>query len=635
MTFATPLGLLALVAIPVIVAIHLFRRRFPVRPIAGLFLWEAMRQTPAEGRRLTKLPLTRSLVLECLAALALALILAGARLSSGGVDRHLVVLLDDTASMAAIDSRGESARDRTVRRVVGEIDRLGARARVTLVVSGERPTVLAGPAGYAVEARTALEKWQPGGPDHSLALGIRLARELAGRTGTVMVLSDRPPSARGQGEVAGALWVAVGEPLANVGILAAERTISPEEGRGTVLLTLGNLSDSVARRSVTITPAGSKSPGLQEDEAAATSPGRREQPGSGVRDTVPSPVVQETDIDVPPGTSSITLPIPPALPTVQVALSDDALRRDNRVVLAEPRPQIVGVENRLREGRGRDALGKALEAVSGATRAESGHLAFVDARELDAAPSPGLWRAGFGRPPDKWVANPQPRDFVGPFVLEKRHPLLLGVTLGGVVWAGAMPLAPGALGPLVSAGDQALLGTPAAGATRTEPVFLFNLDLDRTNLIRSPDWPILVSNLVEMRRQALPGPQRWNYRVGEWVRVRLGREPKAQLKYRCGSVERTLPAGRQLEFIAPTPGGVLQIIEGEELLFELGVNFMDEAESDLRQASTADSGELAQVAGLDAEAGPSSDPLFWILLAGAGTAILLNWVLLSPARRRA
>ena len=42
----------------------------------------------------------------------------------------------------------------------------------------------------------------------------------------------------------GALWVSVGEPLANVGITAAERTLSPDEGRGTVSLTLGNYSDS-------------------------------------------------------------------------------------------------------------------------------------------------------------------------------------------------------------------------------------------------------------------------------------------------------------------------------------------------------------------------------------------------------
>jgi len=71
-------GLDLCLAIPAIVAIHLFRRRFPVRPVAGLFLWQLGRQTPEGGGKISRLPITRSLILECLAALALALILPGA-----------------------------------------------------------------------------------------------------------------------------------------------------------------------------------------------------------------------------------------------------------------------------------------------------------------------------------------------------------------------------------------------------------------------------------------------------------------------------------------------------------------------------------------------------------------------------
>ena len=70
MIFTSPIGLLALLAIPAIVAIHLFRRRFPPRTIAGLFLWQMLRQTPEGGGRISKLPITASLILECLAALA-------------------------------------------------------------------------------------------------------------------------------------------------------------------------------------------------------------------------------------------------------------------------------------------------------------------------------------------------------------------------------------------------------------------------------------------------------------------------------------------------------------------------------------------------------------------------------------
>ena len=80
MTFATPLGLIALASLPLaIIAIHFFRRRFPPRRVAGLFLWQTGRHLPEGGGRLDKLPITISLLLECLAALALSLILGGAR----------------------------------------------------------------------------------------------------------------------------------------------------------------------------------------------------------------------------------------------------------------------------------------------------------------------------------------------------------------------------------------------------------------------------------------------------------------------------------------------------------------------------------------------------------------------------
>jgi hypothetical protein len=600
MIFTTPLGLLALLAIPAIIAIHLFRRRFPQRPVAGLFLWQVVRQTPEGGGRISRLPITASLILECLAALALALILAGARIRPASVSEHLVVLLDDSASMSAINSRGESPRDRAERRVLSEIQRLGSSSRVTLVLSGERPSVLLGPAALAIEARDALQKsgkWKPQAPHHSFALGLRLARELAGKTGRLMAISDVPPP-NGK-EVEGVLWVAVGEPLANVGITAAQRTISPQEGKGAVSLTLANFSDSQTRRRLTLKTENKE--------------------------------LMVRDIDLAPGTSSVTLPLPPGLPAVKVSLNDDALLRDNEVTLVEPRPQEVGVENHLPEGRGRVALSKALGSLSGITLAEHGHLAFIPASELDRPAAPGVWRVGFGHAPATLSAPGEARDFIGPFVPEKRDPLMEGITLAGVVWTGASPLASG-VHPLVSAGDQPLI---VMLGQRPESGILFNLDLDRTNLVRAPDWPILISNLVEMRRQSLPGPDRWNYRIGEWVRVRLGRDPKGPLRFRCGGIERALPAGRTVEFAAPSPGGLLQILDGDDVLFELGVNFLDEDETNLRAKSTSEIGKFDNASrGLRSENGPASDPLFWVLVVIGGLAIILNWFWLSPLTKK-
>jgi hypothetical protein len=577
--------------------------------VAGLFLWQAVPQRPEGGGRISRLPITTSLLLECLAALALALILAGARISPAGLSEHLVVLLDDSASMAAVNAAGESARDRAVRRVLDEMDRLGSAARVTLIQSGDRPSVLSGPAVLTLEARSALETWRPEAPHHSLALGIRLARELAGRTGRLMVVSDLPPEARGEAAFDNGLWTSVGEALPNAGIIAAQRTPAVEEGRGAVLLSIANHSPAPVRRQLNI---------LAGDRTVLT-----------------------RDVDLPAGTSTLTLPLPSGLPVVRVELSADALVRDNAVVLAEPRPRIVGVENHLPEGRGREALARALGALTGVTPAEPGHLSFIDAADLEGSQSPGVWRVGFGRPPVNWAGPGEPGDFIGPFVIEKRHPLLLGATLDGVVWTGAVPLIAGAVRPLASSGDRPLIALPVDGAAVAEPSILFNIDLQRTNLIRAPDWPILISNIVEMRRRSLPGPERWNYRVGEWVRVHLDRPSKGPLRLRAGSVERELPSGRLLEFPTPSPGGVLQIIEGGEglgddvVLYELGVNFLDETEPDLRKQRTAEVGQLASAADFRAESGPASDPLFWILLTIGGAAILANWCLLPAWSSRA
>ena len=103
-----------------------------------------------------------------------------------------------------------------------------------------------------------------------------------------------------------------------------------------------------------------------------------------------------------------------------------------------------------------------------------------------------------------------------------------------------------------------------------------------------------------------------------------------------------MPPGRELEFIAPSPGGLLQILEGPEtiggndtVLFELGVNFLDEIRE--QPAGSPDRGRpVASPTSprLRAESGPESDPLFWLLLAIGATAMLANWCLLGPAPKR-
>lgn len=67
-------------------------------------------------------------------------------------------------------------------------------------------------------------------------------------------------------------------------------------------------------------------------------------------------------------------------------------------------------------------------------------------------------------------------------------------------------------------------------------------------------------------------------------------------------------------------------MEGDAVLFELGVNFLDEDETNLRSRSTAEIGKFAPPSpGLRSENGPASDPLFWVLVVIGGLAIIANW----------
>ncbi|MBM3978468.1 MAG: hypothetical protein FJ299_15960 [Planctomycetes bacterium] len=104
--FHLPWGLLALLAVPAILALHLFRRRFQPRVVSALFLWAPDDHVVVAGRKREPLRQSVSLWSELLAAACLALALAGPRSCGQESAEHLVVVLDGSASMAATGTDG-------------------------------------------------------------------------------------------------------------------------------------------------------------------------------------------------------------------------------------------------------------------------------------------------------------------------------------------------------------------------------------------------------------------------------------------------------------------------------------------------------------------------------------------------
>jgi Ca-activated chloride channel homolog len=196
MSFLLPLGLLALLTLPLIVLLHLMRERRRRVVVPSLLLWQLMPQR-REAQQRRRLPLTLLLLLHLLAAAALAFALAAPVLNLNlfGSEQHLAFVIDTSTSMAAPASglgagtRLQAAQER-VREAAGS---LGARDTLTIFAAGSTPRLIAvGGAADAPQLLAALAELTAGstGADIAGALTLAEAALQERRSARIIVLTD-------------------------------------------------------------------------------------------------------------------------------------------------------------------------------------------------------------------------------------------------------------------------------------------------------------------------------------------------------------------------------------------------------------------------------------------------------------
>lgn len=572
--FQNPLGLAALLALPAILGLHLFRRRFRPAVISALFLWDTAATSTAAGRRREKLYRSPSLWLELCAALALAIALAGPRAACVGESEHLIAVLDDSASMNARPASEASFAERARSELRERLERLPRGSRVTIIKSGLRPRILVGPAALPDDAAAALESWSPAAPRHDEAPAVALALELAGggeeRAHGVVFVTDHylPERLPETVEV-----VAVGRPLDNAAIAHVARARAEGERE--------SVFASVVQRGVA---ALETTLALYAGDTALVSVPVRIEPGER----------RDFELELPADESGGRPGEPWAGQVLELRLGADALATDNRAWVAPAPARTVALATTISDDTARrlgvwsgepeaSRIDRWLDVVPGTTLAPAPELAHIVLRSEQApALASHSWSLTLAE-----IDGEDRRDWIGPFLTEKRHALLEGLTLDGIVWS-AEPgrELPGA--PLVSAGREALL-TEVLSERSAARNYLLNLDAQRSTLARSPDWPILLANLVELRRSELPGPERSNLAIGESL-VWRDDSPGTYLLQRVGADGEAAP----IELAAQTTlvvddvreAGVWVLErEGAELA-RFAYSFLDLAESDLSGASS-------------------------------------------------
>ncbi|MSR62517.1 MAG: VWA domain-containing protein [Planctomycetes bacterium] len=601
--FAHPLALFALLAVPAVLALHLYRRRFERQEVSALFLWQSAEHAAVAGRQREPLRASLSFWCELLAAALLALACAAPRAACvASPSEHLVVVLDSSASMGA-RAEGASARERAVAHVRGLVDALPSGSRVTLVRSGPRPSLLAGPAAFPAEARAALEDWQPLCAHHDLGPAVGLALQFA-LDARVVLVSDHFEPERWPAEIE---LASVGRPLDNWAVTHASRARERDESgveHERLFLTLSSFAAQARTLSLRVLA------GAQE-------------------------LAQERRELAPLARAHFAFRLAEGCGPVEVRIDGDALTLDNAVLLAPVPARTLGLCATLDEAE-LVALGLSASGPRNIAR----WLALVPHSVEAASPAAAhllLAHAPLAGPAN-WTIVLEPlgterSDLIGPFLADRAHALLDGTTLEGSVWS-VDPQLTLAGTPLVSAGNQALLTEERLGERRH---WRLALDPTRSSLQRSPDWPILLANMAELRRAALPGPERTNLTVGEPFVYRPGTELTGverteavsyTLSGPLDSAEastRAVPALEQVRVDDLERPGLYRLSFADTSVAEFAVAFADAAESDLRQATRGTRASSREAARVESE-------LSWVELAlilGALALALLDWFALA------
>jgi hypothetical protein len=607
MTFLLPLGLLALLTIPIIIILHLLRERRRRVAVPSLLHWQNLPYRP-EGERIRRLPLTLLLLLHVLVAGLLGLALAQPQLAgalSGG-SRQMAIVIDTTTSMAArngASTRFAQAQERARSALRG----LGAGDSATLVAAGPTARVVAsGGRADLAGLLAALDSLKPGGAGADLPGALTLAEAAfdGPRSRQIMVLTDGGPQAASAPlptRLAAALdWQQIGNDQPNHAIVAfAARTWGANVQ---VYARAANYGPTTFFSVVRL---------YGDDQLLGT-----------------------RDITIAArGETELTWTLPARYIRLRAALdAGDALPQDDdaRLSLAQTRPIKA-----LLVAAKPDALHRALAAVPGASVTVLDPANYTPAAADTNAPELTIFDSFL---PQAWptgailVIHPPPGSALLEVGAQSRATrsaelsaqgaLLAGLSLGGVSFGPVRPVAPPVWATtLLADGNTPLI---LRGRSTTHEIAIWTFDLASSNLPTRLAFPLLVARTV---RDLTPLPLPSSLQAG--AALSLHPDARADELRISGpdGIQTTLAAAPAITLDTLTQPGLYQLEERRAgtLLFrgQVPVNAGAPIESDLRPGPKPQIASAAPAQDLEGE--PQMRDLWPWLALSALAILMLEW----------
>lgn len=473
-TFANPLGFLALLAIPAILVIHFLQRESRRLEVSTLFLLENLAPESSEGRRFERLRHSIPLWMQLLAAILAAWLLAQPRWLRRDSVQRVVLVLDSSISMAAFTRELERELDHRT----AKLAHLAATTEWQLLESDPaRPVLYAGT--DRLRLLQAARAFQPHLGAHDFLPTLNLARTYLRGSGTLVFVTDRPAALP-----EGAHLLAIGRPLENCGFTGANCT-----GRHWQAL-VRNYGATRQQRSWWIEAQKQKSP--------------------------------PQTITLDPGQSlTVAGEFPSGADACEVVLSPDDFTIDDRLPLVVPQPKLLSIAVPAASPFADffQRLAKSIEDSAVQPMPADLRIAVYDPLRPAWPESTSIV---FTSDPSSATAKPLARE-----VVAENHPLMSGLTWNGFVFPATMQ-APAKKGDevLLWSGERPLIYLRENEAAS---LLVINFDLRGSNATRLPAFVILLNRFAERIRAAKIAAESRNVETNQALSVAFDKrlEPPA------------------------------------------------------------------------------------------------------------
>ena len=548
LSFGNPLGFLALLGIPAVIAIHFLQRRSRQLTVSTLFLLQQLQRESEGGNRFERLRPSIPLWLQLLAVLILTWLLAEPRWMEKNSVQQIVAVLDGSASMSVSRARLEKQLPAALRKLSS------ATARTEFYLLDSRRDSGHLFHGDSVDGlMKAASAWQPSGSTHDSGPALRLGRSLAGREGTVLFVTDHDIKEL----PLGARLLAVGEAEANTGIAGV--SIDEKDGRTIWRAVLRNYSDVPQAREW-----------WTESEGAASA---------------------RQSITLPPhGMQNVQAAFGDGQNGVVLHLSPDKFTADDAAPLVRPRPRQLAVllpQDELTLPQDQQLYTALFGSLPGVTI--TADRAAVDVAVAHYNP---LDPALPDNPACIFVRDPRPdAPALAGTLLVEQHPLTENLNWQSLLVEDALSIP-------VQAGDEALvwLGERPLLFLRgpaEKRMLCFNFDLRKSNARRLPAFVISIHRFLEDVRSRIVREEWRNVECGHRLNcpVETGDSAapvtltwKAAGEGKDGAV--TVPAVQAALLTAPDVPAMLELRQGERLLLKAAAHFADVREADFTNAAS-------------------------------------------------